>query len=78
MFAESYANSFEDFSANDLTKLDRWVFDKVESFFNAAREDVDLQLKLRQDKVVLFLHLLGLDTNGHKNKPKRVYNMLPK
>ena len=69
MFAESYANSFEDFSANDLTKLDRWVFDKVESFFNAAREDVDLQLKLRQDKVVLFLHLLGLDTNGHRNKP---------
>ena len=69
MFAESYAPSFEDFSANDLTKLDLWVFDKVESFFNAAREDVNLQLKLRQDKVVLFLHLLGLDTNGHRNKP---------
>ena len=69
MIAESYSPSFEDFSASDLTKLDSWVFDKVESFFNAAREDVNLQLKLRQDKVVLFLHLLGLDTNGHRNKP---------
>ena len=69
MSADSYAPSFEDFSANDITQLDHWVFDKVESFFNAAREDVDLQLKLRQDKVVLFLHLLGLDTNGHRNKP---------
>lgn len=69
MFAESYAPSFEDFSANDITKLDLWVFDKVESFFHAARQDVNLQLKLRQDKVILFLHLLGLDTNGHRNKP---------
>jgi phosphatidylinositol glycan class N len=26
-------------------------------------------MELREDKVVLFLHLLGLDTNGHRNKP---------
>ena len=45
--------SFEDFSANDLSQLDTWVFDKVEKFFDRASTDHDLQLKLRQDKIVL-------------------------
>ena len=34
-------------------------FHKVEAFFETAREDVDLQLKLRQEGIVFFLHLLG-------------------
>ncbi len=66
---ECYAPEFEDFSASDLTQLDTWVFDRVDAFFERARDDVDLQMKLREDKLVLFLHLLGLDTNGHRNKP---------
>jgi hypothetical protein len=31
----------------------------VEAFFEAAREDVDLQLQLRQEGILFFLHLLG-------------------
>jgi hypothetical protein len=33
----------------------------VEAFFEAAREDVDLQLQLRQEGILFFLHLLGND-----------------
>ena len=53
VFTEMYDNSFEDFSANDLSQLDTWVFDIVEKFFDRASTDHDLQLKLRQDKIVL-------------------------
>ena len=34
-----------------------------------AREDIDLQLRLREDRLVFFLHLLGCDSNGHANNP---------
>jgi len=64
-----YDSNFEDFSHHDLSQLDSWVFDRVEKFFEKAATDSDLQLKLRDDKIVLFLHLLGCDTNGHSNKP---------
>ena len=40
-----------------------------QKFFQKAEEDKELQEKLRQEKIVFFLHLLGLDTNGHVNKP---------
>lgn len=70
MTSETYAHEFEDFSASDLSQLDTWVFERVESFFERARQDMDLQMRLRGDRVVLFLHLLGLDTNGHTNKPR--------
>lgn len=34
-----------------------------------AEKDQALMKKLSKDKVVFFLHLLGLDTNGHSHKP---------
>ncbi len=64
-----YDHSYEDFSSSDLSQLDTWVFDRVESFFSKARGNTELQLKLRENKIVLFLHLLGCDTNGHVHKP---------
>ena len=72
---DTYDAKFEDFSSSvDPSATDSWVFDKVDEFFDRARyirsrEDQDLRLKLRDDKIVLFLHLLGLDTNGHTRKP---------
>jgi hypothetical protein len=50
-----YDTSFEDFSSKDLSQLDTWVFDKVEQFFERAASDPDLQMKLRQDKIVLVI-----------------------
>ncbi|RKF83047.1 GPI ethanolamine phosphate transferase 1 [Golovinomyces cichoracearum] len=66
--AFSYAPEDEDFS-QDAIQLDTWVFKKVESFFSEATKNLTLNSQLRQGKVVLFLHLLGLDTNGHAHRP---------
>ncbi|KAK2793843.1 Glycosyl phosphatidyl inositol anchor synthesis [Onygenales sp. PD_10] len=66
--AESYGEEAEDFMG-DATKLDIWVFDKVKALFAAAKEDPELDARLREDKLVFFLHLLGLDTTGHGFRP---------
>ncbi|KAK1061663.1 Glycosyl phosphatidyl inositol anchor synthesis [Friedmanniomyces endolithicus] len=65
---DTYGAEFEDFS-KDATDLDYWVFDKVKQLFKDAETDADLNARLRQDKVVFFLHLLGLDTTGHSYRP---------
>lgn len=66
--ADSYGEEAEDFNA-DATHLDTWVFDKVHGLFESAKTDPELDRKLRQDKLVFFLHLLGLDTTGHAYRP---------
>ncbi|KOS21519.1 GPI ethanolamine phosphate transferase 1 [Escovopsis weberi] len=66
--AYSYESDFEDFS-KDATHLDHWVFDHVKDLFAEAATNKTLDRALRQDKVVFFLHLLGLDTNGHGFRP---------
>lgn len=66
--ADSYGEELEDFNA-DATYLDTWVFDKVHDLFESAKTDPELDAKLRQDKLVFFLHLLGLDTTGHGYRP---------
>lgn len=63
-----YESELEDFGS-DGSHLDTWVFDKVEEMFDRARTNSTLYNQLKQDKVVFFLHLLGLDTNGHAHKP---------
>ncbi|KAH7699909.1 phosphatidylinositol glycan, partial [Aphelenchoides avenae] len=67
--AETYLAADEDFASNDAAELDRWVFRKVKDVFARATKDPDLHADLQQDRSVFFLHLLGLDTNGHGNKP---------
>ena len=66
--ADQYGAEFEDFS-QDATMLDTWVFDKVKDLFESASTNFTLNAMLRQDKVVFFLHLLGLDTTGHSYRP---------
>ncbi|KAL4787598.1 Phosphatidylinositolglycan class N-domain-containing protein [Aspergillus varians] len=66
--ADTYGEEAEDFSA-DATTLDIWVFDKVKELFESAKSDPELDAKLRDDKIVFFLHLLGLDTTGHSYRP---------
>ncbi|BDD56036.1 Glycosyl phosphatidyl inositol anchor synthesis [Monascus purpureus] len=66
--AETYSEEAEDFTA-DASQLDTWVFDKVKEFFGSARDDPELYALLKQDKLVFFLHLLGLDTTGHAYRP---------
>ena len=66
--AYTYSEEFEDFS-QDATALDYWVFDHVKELFAEAAQNKTLNDALRQDKVVFFLHLLGLDTTGHGYRP---------
>lgn len=66
--AYCYGAEEEDFSQEAL-KLDIWVFDHVKEFFAAAEKNKTLNDALKQDKIVFFLHLLGLDTTGHSYRP---------
>ncbi|XP_033116796.1 GPI ethanolamine phosphate transferase 1-like [Anneissia japonica] len=64
-----YPAESEDFAGSDASRLDTWVFDQVKEFLDSSKADVNIHQKLSSTEVVLFLHLLGLDTNGHGNKP---------
>ncbi|KAL2866884.1 mannose-ethanolamine phosphotransferase MCD4 [Aspergillus lucknowensis] len=66
--ADTYGEEAEDFTA-DATALDTWVFERVKELFESAKNDLELDAELREDKVVFFLHLLGLDTTGHSYRP---------
>ena len=65
-----YGAEWEDFADSDASKLDSWVFDKVREMFTRAKTNESLAVSLSQDKVVFFLHLLGIDTNGHAHRPR--------
>jgi phosphatidylinositol glycan class N len=66
--AYTYAAEDEDFS-QDAVHLDIWVFDRVKALFAEAAKNATLDAELRKDKSIFFLHLLGLDTNGHGYRP---------
>uniref|UniRef100_A0A915ENH7 GPI ethanolamine phosphate transferase 1 n=1 Tax=Ditylenchus dipsaci TaxID=166011 RepID=A0A915ENH7_9BILA len=68
MRAESYSSQEEDFATENAARLDEWVFDKVETYFSSL--DDRQKLDLNSEKAIFFLHLIGLDTNGHGKKPK--------
>ena len=53
----------------DATALDVWVLDQLRTLFRNATTDNMLNTQLRLDKVIFFLHLLGLDTTGHSYRP---------
>lgn len=66
--ADVYGEEAEDFT-QDATQLDTWVFEKVKDLFASAKTNSTLDAALREDKLVFFLHLLGLDTTGHAYRP---------
>jgi hypothetical protein len=53
----------------DATALDVWVLNQLETLLHNATTNPTLDSQLREDKVVFFLHLLGLDTTGHSYRP---------
>jgi phosphatidylinositol glycan class N len=53
----------------DATALDVWVLDQLKTLLRNATVDATLDSQLRSEKVVFFLHLLGLDTTGHSYRP---------
>ena len=53
----------------DASFLDHWSFDQFRSLVNRSYDDPKLRKLLLQDKLVIFLHLLGCDTNGHAHRP---------
>jgi len=63
-----YPPDFEDFTT-EASNLDTWVFDHVKDLFQNASVDSELDTNLKAKKNVFFLHLLGLDTNGHAFRP---------
>lgn len=65
--ADCYESKDEEFSESAQTQhLDKWVFDKVKEFLNDTEKIEELK---HEDKVIFFLHLLGMDTSGHIHKP---------
>ncbi|XP_019377179.1 PREDICTED: GPI ethanolamine phosphate transferase 1 [Gavialis gangeticus] len=69
VYTYCYTAEKEDFGAEDATVLDTWVFDNVKNFFYAARSNQTMFSNVNEEKVILFLHLLGIDTNGHAHRP---------
>ncbi|KAI3402246.1 hypothetical protein diail_175 [Diaporthe ilicicola] len=66
--AYTYGAEAEDFS-QDAVHLDLWVFDHVKDLFEEAAQNKTLKAALKEEKIVFFLHLLGLDTTGHSYRP---------
>ncbi|KAL3526014.1 hypothetical protein ACH5RR_014386 [Cinchona calisaya] len=64
----TYPHEYEDF-ATDASFLDEWSFDQFASLLNRSNEDPKLKQLLLQDNLVIFLHLLGCDSNGHAHRP---------
>ncbi|XP_078439538.1 sulfatase and phosphatidylinositolglycan class N domain-containing protein [Wolffia australiana] len=64
----SYPPEFEDF-ASDASFLDEWSFDQFHDLLRRSHKDSTLKDQLMQERVVIFLHLLGCDTNGHAHRP---------
>ncbi|KAF9363165.1 Glycosyl phosphatidyl inositol anchor synthesis [Mortierella sp. NVP85] len=64
-----YPPEHEDFGAGDGSVLDTWVFEKFTLLLESSKTDKELYKKLHSEKIVFFLHLLGLDTNGHSHLP---------
>jgi len=64
-----YPAESEDFAHGDASQLDTFVFNEFEALFNRSKTDPELFKLLHHEKICFFLHLLGIDTNGHSYRP---------
>uniref|UniRef100_A0A8D8AML3 GPI ethanolamine phosphate transferase 1 n=1 Tax=Culex pipiens TaxID=7175 RepID=A0A8D8AML3_CULPI len=65
--AHHYTEDIVSFSGNSNTSaLDTWVFDRVKEYYLLPENQITL---FNKNKIIVFLHLLGLDTAGHVYKP---------
>ncbi len=55
--------------STDASFLDDWAFDRFEEFLNESRHNTTLAEQIDGDGLIVFLHLLGCDTNGHAHRP---------
>uniref|UniRef100_A0A3Q3DYG0 GPI ethanolamine phosphate transferase 1 n=1 Tax=Hippocampus comes TaxID=109280 RepID=A0A3Q3DYG0_HIPCM len=69
VYTHAYPAEEQDFASTDASRLDSWVFTQVKSLFQSAKSNSTLMASLLQDQNVFFLHLLGIDTNGHAHRP---------
>jgi len=60
----SYDKNIIDFADKNPSKVDQWVFDKTKQYFHNKQKKRPFSTQ-----VIYFMHLLGIDTNGHTNKP---------
>ncbi|KAG0585367.1 hypothetical protein M758_2G006200 [Ceratodon purpureus] len=67
-YSDSYSTEFEDF-ATDASFLDEWAFQRLERFLHESKSDPKIQRDIKDDGLIVFLHLLGCDTNGHAHRP---------
>jgi phosphatidylinositol glycan class N len=66
----AYPESLVDFGlGRAVVEQDKWPFDRLYELFEAAKTDLELNDRLRSDRVFFMLHLLGHDTNGHAYGP---------
>lgn len=55
--------------STDASFLDQWAFDRFATFLNESKSNATIQKDLEDKGLVIFLHLLGCDTNGHAHRP---------
>lgn len=67
----SYPSSFQEFTGKEGSskRLSQWSLDGFKMFLQSAKSDRALFEQLQNDGVIFFLHLLGIDTSGHSDKP---------
>lgn len=65
----SYSAESEQFTGHNAYKLDEWVFEQFGRLIKVAPHNTTIASMMNQTHIIFFLHLLGLDTNGHTNKP---------
>lgn len=69
MFILFYFKYLNTTTFEDATALDIWVLDHLKALLKNATTDPVLDSQLRSEKVIFFLHLLGLDSTGHSYRP---------